>query len=43
MVAFRFASDDELLDLAKKAVEEKLSNKEIKQLINNWKGDFNRV
>lgn len=43
IIALRFASDEELADLAKKAVEEKLSQKEIKQQIKNWKADHNRV
>jgi len=43
IIALRFASDEEFLALAKKAVEEKLSQKQIKQAIKNWKGDYNRV
>lgn len=43
VIALRFASDEELPSLAKRAVEEKLSQKEIKQQIKNWKPDYNRV
>jgi len=43
IVALRFAPDDEFVSLAKKALEEKLSQEEIKQSIKNWKVDHNRV
>jgi hypothetical protein len=43
IVALRFAPDEEFLALAKQAVEEKLSQKEIKQAIKNWKTDYHRV
>lgn len=43
IIALRFAPDEEFVELAKKAVEEKLSQKEIKQQIKNWKPDHNRV
>lgn len=43
IVALRFASDEEFPALAKKALEEKLSQKQIKQAIQNWKGDYYRV
>jgi hypothetical protein len=43
IVALRFASEAEFVALAKKAVEENLSQKEIKQEIKNWKADNNRV
>jgi hypothetical protein len=43
IVALRFAGDDEFVALCKKAAEEQLSNKAIKQLIKNWKADYNRV
>ncbi|HEV7783629.1 MAG TPA: DUF6526 family protein [Chitinophagaceae bacterium] len=43
IVALRFAPDDEFVTLAKKAVAEDLSSKQIKQEIRNWKGDHHRV
>lgn len=43
IIALRFASDEELPGLAKRAVDEKLSSKSIKQSIKNWKPDYNRV
>ncbi len=43
ITALRFASDEELPELARKAAAEKLSGKEIKQQIKNWKPDYNRV
>jgi hypothetical protein len=43
IIALRFASDAEFVALAKKAVDEKLSSKDIKLLIKDWKGDYNRV
>jgi hypothetical protein len=43
IIALRFASDSELLELMKKASDQKLSPKEIKQSIKNWKGDYRRV
>ena len=43
IIALRFASDAEFIALAKKAAEENLGSKEIKQSITNWKADYNRV
>ena len=43
IVALRFASDEELVALAQKAVAEQLSSKLIKQAIVNWRGDYYRV
>ena len=42
-VGLRFASDDELKDLAEKASKENLSGEEIKKLIKNWRADYYRV
>jgi len=43
LVALRFASDAEMAALATKALDEKLEPKQIKALIQNWRGDFLRV
>ena len=43
IVGLRFAGDDEFLDLAKKAIDENLSQKQIKMAVKNWKADNNRV
>ncbi len=43
IIALRFASDDEFVALAKKAVTENMRAKEIKAAIQNWKGDYNRA
>ena len=43
IVALRFASNNELLDLAHLAAEKSLTSKEIKQSIKNWRGDYHRV
>lgn len=43
IVALRFASDEEFVALARRAVDENLKQVEIKQAIKNWKADFHRV
>jgi hypothetical protein len=43
IIALRFASDAELLNLMNRAIAEKITAKEIKQQIKNWKGDYLRV
>jgi hypothetical protein len=43
IIALRFASDAELPDLAKKAVEENMRSKEIKASIKNWRPDHHRA
>ena len=42
-IALRFAPNNELVDLAERAVKENLSNKDIKKAIKHWKGDYYRV
>lgn len=43
IIALRFAPDAELLSITQKAVSENLGNKDIKQLIQHWKADNQRV
>lgn len=43
IIALRFASDEELILLVEKTVEENLSQNQIKELIKNWKPDNHRV
>lgn len=43
VIALRFSGDDEYVALVEKALKEKLSNKEIKMAIKNWKADHYRV
>ena len=43
LFALRFASDDEFPELTQKAMNENLSGKEIKKVIQHWKGDYERV
>ncbi|MCD7034160.1 DUF6526 family protein [Metabacillus sp. GX 13764] len=43
IVALRFASDEELQAIAEKAAAENLSAKDIKQNIQSWKADLDRI
>ena len=43
LVGLRFAGDDEVVALARQALEEKLSRKQIKERIRNWRADDWRV
>ena len=43
IVALRFASNNEFVDLAHKAVEKNMKSSEIKQAIQNWRADHHRV
>lgn len=43
IIALRFASDEELQELAQEAAEKGLTNKTIKQQIKNWRSDTYRI
>jgi hypothetical protein len=43
VIALRFASDDELPELAQKAAEKGLRSKTIKKMIKIWRADYYRV
>jgi hypothetical protein len=43
IIALRFAHDDEFIALADRAVTEHLKPKEIKEAIQQWKADHNRI
>jgi hypothetical protein len=43
IIALRFASDEELLELMDRAISEKLTGKQIKSAIRNWQADHRRV
>ncbi len=43
LIGLRFASDDEVVELAKQALEHKLNRKQIKERIKDWRPDEFRV
>lgn len=43
VIALRFAPDEEFVELAQKAAENNMSNKEIKLAVKNWRADNHRV
>jgi hypothetical protein len=43
LIALRFAADDEVVELAKQALEHNLSRKQIKERVKSWRADDLRV
>jgi hypothetical protein len=43
LIALRFAADDEVVELAKQALEHNLNRKQIKERIKDWRADYWRV
>jgi hypothetical protein len=43
LIGLRFAADDEVVALAKQALEEKLTRKQIKERIKDWRADDWRI
>jgi len=44
LIALRFASDEELVELSRRVLDEGLTDrKEIKKLVRNWRADDQRI
>ncbi len=43
LIGLRFAEDEEVVKLAKEALEQDLTRKQIKQCIRNWRPDYWRI
>jgi hypothetical protein len=43
LIGLRFAADDEVVELAKQALEGNLNRKQIKERIKSWRADHFRV
>jgi hypothetical protein len=43
LIALRFAGDDEVVELAKQALDQNLDRKQIKERIKNWRADEWRI
>jgi hypothetical protein len=43
IIALRFASDEEYIELAERALKENMSNNDIKKAIKNWREDNHRA
>jgi hypothetical protein len=43
LIGLRFAADDEVVELAKQALEHNLNRKQIKERIRSWRADYWRI
>lgn len=43
IIALRFASDDEMPSLVKRAIDESMTQRQIKEAIKSWRADYNRA
>jgi hypothetical protein len=43
LIGLRFAADDEVVELAKQALEHNMNRKQIKERIKSWRADYLRV
>lgn len=43
LIGLRFASDDEVVELAKQALEHNLTRKQIKERVRSWRADYWRI
>lgn len=43
LIGLRFAGDDEVIELAKQALEHNLNRKQTKERVKNWRADYWRV
>jgi hypothetical protein len=43
LIGLRFAADDEVVELAKQALEHNLTRKQIKERIQSWRADYWRI
>jgi len=43
IIALRFSSDEEFVDLTERAIKENLKPDQIKRLIKNWRPDYHRA
>jgi hypothetical protein len=43
IIGLRFASDQEFVELAKRAADQNMSEEDIKKAVKNWRGDYYRV
>lgn len=43
LAALRFAADEELPELTRRALDERLGSKEIKRQVKHWQADYHRV